>query len=377
MRKVFLQAPPENGAITNYTSEVSRLLRPAVSGEQADKIVGEAQAHLYDQAEAIKARENLSQNEAEARAVAVFTPPVAFAREMARSAVETRFSQTWHKIGKTATVLLLCVWSVRFVVDGAFFVPSLRFYVWLLIYGLFCLLPLAVTGVCLCAFLARRAQTRYLICSFALVATLLFVHNGFFFVMTPSSEEFDPYSISRLRMQQIQTQTDKASLQADSDIQRLSAGLKIYKQKKPTVPVVLRSANGHGYLVPYTIISGMALANTVPKKGHYHAPFAPPTHQNLNETLPSVRAARARWLRDGPAYLAQARFEKDRALRDEAALRNTLQHAGFSASASWLSMGDTLRGGLFLILLDGLFAKLGRAVYLKRRARRERKMAQA
>ena len=99
MLKRVLQTPPETGAIAGYTSELSRTLRPHLPGQRADEIINEAHAHLLDQADAIAQAENLPRQEAEARAIADFTPAAAFAREMAQSAYETGQSKVWLRSG--------------------------------------------------------------------------------------------------------------------------------------------------------------------------------------------------------------------------------------------------------------------------------------
>ena len=178
MLKRTLQAPPqETGAIDGYTAELSRLLRPALPGERADEIVSEAQAHLYDRADAIAADEKLPQAEAEARAVAAFTPAIEFARDMARSAFETAHSKAWRAIGKSVAAGIFCGLFVLLFGSG-FGYPSLPQIVSCLLFT-----------VAVCAFQARRSQTRQFVCwgAAAVVFTLLFA-NFFFLDGAPNVE---------------------------------------------------------------------------------------------------------------------------------------------------------------------------------------------
>lgn len=170
MLKRTLAAPPENGDIAGYTSELSRSLRRALPGERADEIVQEAHAHLLDRADALAHEENLSQTEAEARAVAAFTPAVTFAREMAQSAYENRQSTMGWK-GGAATAAALFV----------FLFGTLYFGTWV---EMFIILTLLLTLPLIASFAyhARRAQTRRFAFWGIMATTATLLYTGFFFL---------------------------------------------------------------------------------------------------------------------------------------------------------------------------------------------------
>ncbi len=373
MRKKLLDAPPEAGAIETYTSDLSRRLRSNLPGDRTDEIVREAEAHLHDQADAIAnaSETSVPRQEAEAQAVAEFTPPNTFARDMARSAIETRFSKAWFGVSKAVALLAIGVLAAGFVVDGLVVLPyTFGYDAEAFAQNVYMALFLVL---CLCAFLARRAQTIRLLFATTIAGAFVFVYTGFFYVIQPQRGTEQEMSQSRLSARDNYEGWRDARLHAKRDEEQLLAGLKIYRVTNPIVPAELKTANGTAYTVPNPVMPNMGLAHTKRRDACYYYPLDP----SYKASAKTLAEARVHWLTDGPTYLKQARYEQNHDLRYEEPLRIAMQQTGFSQSAGWEGAENILFPGLFLMLFDWLFAKMGRVIYTKRRARRKRKASHA
>ncbi len=348
MLKRTLQAPPqESGAINGYTSELSRLLRPALPGERADEIITEAQAHLYDRAGAIAADENLPQVEAEARAVAAFTPAVQFAREMARSAFETGHSKAWRTMGGALALAYLCGILASIVLNEGFNAPITSGSP--IIGGVNTLVLLVL---CVCSFQARRAQTRRFALWSALAAVSVFFYTGFFYLDgAPTDEEWTQGS--RASIQSYYNWRHSERLSSEQHVQRLQTYIKLFQQPNPVIPAELKGEDGTGYIVPC----------------HYLVPNSFQTGRDTPKTVATLAEARAEWQSKGPNLLFTTKANYNGHLHYEEPLRIALQQTGFAKTAWWYAL-VTAGFGAWLVTLDWIFAKLGRAVFAKRRTQR-------
>lgn len=342
MLKQVLAAPPENGAITTYTSELSHLLRNTVPGERADEIVTEAEAHLLDQTEVLMHAENIPRSAAEARAVADFTPAVTFAREMAQSAYETGKSQVWRRVGGAvgAGMLSFLLGLVAFGGFSSAVIP-LVFFVFLLL-------------AAVCAYQARQAQRR-LFATWGMLATLFaFLYTGFFYVDGAPTEENWTQG-SRASIAQAYDQWHADTLRHESAIMQLQLGLQTYQEGMPnqTVRVPAALQTDEGFVVPASY-----------RQRAYRGPF----RATRVETVPTLAEARARWQVDGPLWLARMKQLSNGDYHYEEPLQIALQQTGFARTAWWYAMVLASFAGC-LVLVDGLFASLGRVQFTKRHRR--------
>lgn len=346
MLKRTLAAPPESGAIVGYSSELSRLLRNnSVPGERADQIISEAEAHLHDHADAIAKAENLSGPEAEARAVASFTPAASFARQMMQSVYETTPSRVWGRAGATVAVAAFCE-LLRRVVMNDLMAQSTWYF-----------LAFAAIFLAVSAFQARRAQTRNLVVLgvaasvFAFVFCQICLWNG-----APKWTENSRGSIewaNRQYQQEITRQT--------ADIHLLQTGLQTFGEPHPVadaVPAELLGAGGKGFLVP----------DVHPKRGGVR-PFG-----RTPETVATLGEARKRWLLNGYSWLSDVKRLQFLYQRDKKSMVDFNQKTSFSGTAIFAPI-DIIFYAPFVVLWDMAFAALGRAVFVKRRAGRKPKQA--
>ena len=358
MAKKLLNAPPAEGAITTYVSELSgRLRRSAVGGERADEIIQEAEAHLRDHADALRAG-GLGADAAESLAVGAFVPPTSFARDMAQS-VFARWSVVWCGAGFVVNmgVLALTLYAMTQGVTGLVLMSWCH---WEAIPTLAVFAPL-VAGF---AFAARRAQTRRLVCAGLAATVATFFYTGFWYVDSPPGcrdgsgwPRSSAVHISRIEAE------DAASLAAQRRV--LDEGSRVYQAASPVVPASLRRGTGYVVPAPYATRWNVPARYITSIRNIALAPQA----------VPTLAQAQARWRADGTKWAAWVGTIQDACRTQSEPTRLALLQTGFRWRAAVWNARQTLTVALWLLVLDGLAARVSQQIYLRRRKRSRRQRA--
>lgn len=372
-----------------YLIELKRQLCRHVPHERAAQIVEEAQAHLLDRVEELTSK-GVARAEAEAVAIAGFGSVRTYARAAAVSAYGDRRAARWRLVGRIA-----CVVFVTFLVQA----PLLRVesvfpapYYFALAAGVLCC-PFIVWAA---AFRSRLPQTGALSAQVACALAAVFFGAGLIYV--PNADT-PPILFARLNSP-TETEHGGPGLRRGSHASRVAAKRQeqAFSRQEAALLAIGTRVYGSGGAVPSALMhdnqyivprdaeaawcydrSGGALDTSAFKESLYTDMLAYEQAQ-INalapQTVPTYAVAQKAWAERGPVWIAGKHTYFAHQEREIATLqRATAAPLGFNTGAATYHTSFLLWLCVPLVLVDLLFAHLGRALWSFRRSRRRSRRA--
>jgi hypothetical protein len=325
---------PEPTSVDNYLLDLRDELSGQMPEHKLDEILAETESHLRERAEAF---EELGLGNPEAEAVRAFVQTSTYAAEMSDSAVSDRLAENARR------------WQ-RWAINSLPFVgPATLWTVWpgIPIEALFVLgSPLLLAVVAALAFVGRRPQTQRIVALGALSAALAF---GYFGAMWVESENF----CGPRREAQLQSLTWTNMAEGHRErLQEMDLARWIYMQENPQVPPRFRRLER--YVIP---------------------PLR--TFDESDATSGSLAAATDHWRGRGASWLGHLRSNARRYYEAAEGYQKALEGPPFRTGIAGRAGMLSIAFALLVLLTDLLMARLGEALFWRRRNRKRSKLGSA